>query len=360
MEKNYSATIPAPKMGKRIHFRLFSHTHEDSKVDNTNGSAYIFTFPFDIHMSELVNEHRFAVFENTQVTIYPPFRSDDLTGLEVEQIHPGRIPFRKGTNPPDSDRKFQDRLTLNHTWEEEVLIADSMRLDITPQRDAAFASKVINKLVTLIRWWTQQWWITLDRRYIKDILHNAFEINEKGERISSIYSYGSIYGRLGVERILNQGIFGQVCDALSADMSSPLYVETLFDSIYFQSIGDLRRSIIEASITCESVRDHLLSNLLEKKRISNSVYRKMTKDTDILKHFDTGFKELMGQSFKSIRPEEFDKIKKLSIARNHVAHGKKPIKLIDDKIAEFTIDDQFMCILGVFSLVEWAEKKLKE
>jgi hypothetical protein len=145
----------------------------------TVGAAYVFAFPFSIHVdASSPLEPQDSVVDGVRVRIYPPFLARED---EERRIDPSRVPSVEGTVPPDHNKVASKRLTASYGLGTRC---DAVRLDFTPDPGVEFVSRIVDQYLGLCRWWSRQWWIGRDDRSVRAFLCNWFAVNERGERLA--------------------------------------------------------------------------------------------------------------------------------------------------------------------------------
>jgi hypothetical protein len=243
-------------------------------------------------------------------------------------------------------------------------IADCIRLDVEDLSPTDLQSvgseKDINDVLfnfsRLVRWVTGQWWVGMDRLFENNLVRNAFVINEKGERIGPITGFRSVFQHFGFERPLDAPTFQWVCDAVTDGQHPPLHRDTFYDAIYWYARRDYRRSILDAAVACEQIRDGLVEGVAHAMGISPRQARKSLVSDDLRENLDNGFREGYQLSFRAADAEAYEAVCQLWIARGNIAHGRPPVVPTGSTPRTPTEDDYRRWLLACFKLVGWYEE----
>jgi hypothetical protein len=284
------------------------------------GRAYAFRFPFYLHIAEEPFEPQVSFVGGARITIYPPFLAADESP-EDQRILPARIPHRPGTLPPDYDKVGFKSITTSYGL---GVATNALRLDIHPDRGAEFATQILRQYIGLARWWSGQWWITRDDGHARDYLRNWFDVNEMGERLSGINGSASLFGLYRIERPLSQEHLQNIRGNITNGRSIPLAWDTLFDAIYFQAGGQLRRAVLEAAIACEAKVWDTAERAAASRNISKSRLKRAMSSDDFTVKLNQGIAALVDRRFAQEHPEHAATLGHLRTVRGAIAHGREP------------------------------------
>jgi hypothetical protein len=314
------------------------------------GGAYVFLLPFDIYVASGISSSQIVMGE-TKVRLYPPYRNSESSDITLEQADLGALPYPPGTARPNYDKVRTKELRLGRKLGDQTNRADAIRLDITPNREADFVVPLFDRLVGLIRWWTSQWWIKRDRRYDETALRNWYPINELGERTGGVHSFLSSAGFIGIERPLDADMWPSIRSQLLRGRTIPLSRDLLFDGIYFNAVGDLRRAVLETAIGCEIALDETLNEMVQQ-GMEAGVASRILGGNDFLKHLRrTG--DVRGRSFENEHKVAYEAIRVMWIARGHVAHGEPPRVPSGSTSRELNSKDMAAIFRGVVEFYQW-------
>jgi hypothetical protein len=347
-----SATLPQLRVGDRIWVRLGTQSRTPAEETNAAGTAYVLALPFDIQVSKALVDPLVSHLPACQIKIYPPFRMDDREGSEIEQVRAERVP---GVSPKSDSLSFPRSLSLGRQIDPDAVIANAMRLDFVPDPGMNRANELALQLIGLMRLYTKQWWIGKDRRYAEALLRHTFPVSTQGEPLGRQHSYAFVYARLNIERVLDPSIFALLSSDFANDARIPMSAEYLLDAVHSHAIGDIRRSILDAALAAECIRDEAAEHLLSNRATSKADVSRALSGVDLLKHVSTGFKSLVGRSFAEDHPDAFAELRALWAARGGVAHGRIPMAPFAEGSREVSMDDQFKLVLAVFKLFVWMQ-----
>jgi hypothetical protein len=313
------------------------------------GNAFVFHYPFDVFIStDLPDQYEISGGGRT-FRIYRPFAARRNPTRWAEDVVSSRIPFPHGTKPPTQDRAFVRDLSLDRKF---GLPTDSLRVDFYPAEDDRGANDFVERLLGIVRWWTNQWWVTRDRRHSYSALANHFTITSAGERVSGIAKFASLYGFLGFERPLDGNIWRHCLELLMGGQSIPLGRQILLDAVYFHSVGDLRRSILEGAIANEILLAHTMQALILRSEMTEWAMEDILGGNSYLKHLER-FGALCGRSFQAEHPDHHAWIRAVWVARGEIAHGKSGVAPTPTGNRVLTETDMVTAFRAIGVLTDW-------
>lgn len=331
----------------------------------TKGRSVVIKLPFDIYLDpDLTKEFKTTdLVTGRSIIIYPPFASFPSSTESTKLINTNYIPYISGRLPPNHDKAGFNDFSLTSM---SGIACDCIRLDIfnnVAEDDdpivAEVVSDIVNRLLKILRWYTGQWWITKDRGPLMSNEKYQFDINEYSERISPFHAVARTCGLLGTEKNLNGRRLNGSCYSLSINRQPPMYIELLFDSIFFYYDDNIRHSIIEAAIACETLINSSLEAAIKNNLISRSRKNKLVPNNNkLIQNFDRAC-ESMGYNFNSEdNKDNFRKIENLWVARGNIAHGTNPIIQIDGpkNIRDVNKKDVLEMITALSEMISWAEE----
>lgn len=315
---------------------------------NEEGGAYLFLFPFDIYTDPDLEERQTSYVDATQIHLFPPFRHTQTVGRAIQQIELERVPTPDDAVAPDYDRVRLKDLRMHRDLGEPC---NALRVDLLSDPGPEFAKRIVDQFLGLVRWWTGQWWVGRDRQHSESYLRNWFPINEKHERVRGVQAFASGYGFLGMEKPLNLEYFRNIRGNITNERTAPLHVNLFHDGVYYQSTGDVRRSVLELATSCEAGVAIAFENLAREKGISPTKTKKLLSE-GFEKRIASKSKKVVGVSFKEQEPDSWETLYDLWVARGNVAHGKGPIVRGGSVWDE---DDLIDTIEAVSRLLAWLE-----
>jgi hypothetical protein len=347
--------------GKHLPLRYNTFPKEDSNeplpctISGSNEestTAYIFYYPFDIILEGQLSAIYDLEIDGRKVTIYPPFRSRPDTELAIENVPLTNVPRRPNTTSPDF--VWGSAPTITFGREHSLRRTESLRVDCPKDSPYEFAANVADIVIGLIRWCTKQWWIKRGREHPRTHIRHWFHANELGERLAGVGTFRFFYGRMGFERPLDSQSWSAVADALNRGETIPLSWDIFLDAIYFHSIDDLRRSILEVAISNEVLLAEVLNGWMSQRRLVKAQVKRALYGNDYMEHLKRVGAFWM-RSFEDECPNEFRWIKAAWIARGNVAHGKSPIAPLPEGISPMTLDDVLSVFASGIALREWLQ-----
>jgi hypothetical protein len=319
--------------------------------DRPQSRARIYLFPFDILCEDIAPNPRTFHSGPARYRVYWPFSNDGSAGTQLQQVRMENVPFPPGLRPHRPQDFQLHGLTGTHRQGDRIQpVANAIRIDRYPHN----APEIIARLIPLLRWLTWQWWIDRDRRHDESIIRNDFQIDSAGRMVGGIASLIQIAGRSRIEKPLSEKAYWIAVEQAISGRTAPLPALSLLDAIYSATVGDLRRSILDASIACELLLLDHGDRLLKRGLASSGDVRRAFQEGRLMLNLDRGLKDTIGRSFAEEMPADYAQIRKMWIARGKVAHGRQPF-IVDEggRRREMYLTDQSMCLRSVLRLIEW-------
>jgi hypothetical protein len=354
--------LPRPAPGEYLHLRVVPEPREGLPTPDfigstrATGASYLFLFPFDIYVASDLTEVQSSFVDQltpnrTEIRLYPPFLNTGTGEHFIEQIELSAVPSPPGVVAPDHNKVRMKSWGLSREFGRP---ANAMRIDLFPDREATFANIIMNQFLGLARWWTLQWWIKRDRRHSEAYLRNWFAINEASERLSGVHAYSSLYGFLGFERPLSLDMFRSIRGNITNGRESPLSRELFLDAVYFHSLGEVRRALLELAISAESAVAEMFTEMALKREVSGSALKKVLR-LDFGDRLARGAKQLFGRSFADERPDEHEWVLRAWFSRGNVAHALEPKVKMPDGVRLVNHADVVRMIGAILELFKWLE-----
>ena len=178
------------------------------------------------------------------------------------------------------------------------------------------ALSLINEVIDRLRIKTNQYWA--GSSYLPSVLMlGKTDITETGELGPFWKSSAPFYiSNTDIKGVNKDTLVGSIEESIKG---LPINQADNALSKFWSALaqGDLFQALIYACVSIE-IRRNIIADILDV-RING---------TDLLRHLRNGFDAVSHQNFETYNPEAFSAIKRMWIARGHVAHGKQPI-LID-------------------------------
>lgn len=230
------------------------------------------------------------------------------------------------------------------------IYADALRLDISPDPQPDAARELIERLLGLLRWHTKQWWIGHDRRHTVSFLRNWFPINERGERLAGLQSFGTLFGNFGFEALLTHDLFEKACRDFEAGRSSPLSWAVLLDGCFHAALHDHERALLDLAIAAEVAMASAVMRRAGERRA------KQFDRLSFEERLDRGSETYLGRSLQTDEPVAVKTLLQLWIARGHVAHGKPAVVVEDGRTRPVSGEDVVAMVEATSALVAWTER----
>jgi hypothetical protein len=243
------------------------------------------------------------------------------------------------------------------------LPSNLLRIDVYGGDDESLPSKAQSikaELMRVIRWRTQQWWVTRDSASLSKPGSLGYKIDALGEQISAIPRLGMSMGARtfsGNEKFLDAALWEQsVADAFS-HVETPAHWTQLLDAQYFLAIDDLAQAGLLAASGCDILKERVFEAVWQRRHprrtYSKTQRNRMISGWQMPEHIDTGLATLLGRSYKTEHPQEWDGVSQLWELRNHVAHGDVPSFGSPPSIA--TDSDIVRFVNAARHLLKWLE-----
>lgn len=361
-DRSYEAFVTHPLPGQERWIRIdpgeaspdVSGSPPPAADATVAGFVYVLALPFDIDVSPDLQTAIDATIDGGRVRVHPPFRSDDRTGHDVEQIPMQRIPFASHERRSTAGFRQFSTMRAARGIEASSVLANALGIScfqpMTPGDVTAIAIRIIN----LMRWYTWQWWIGRDRRHTHAMLRHALPINADGQCVGGVSSYTRLYGRAVISKSLDARLFAQIGEALQADHHIPESVELMLDAMYHHAVGDLRRSVIDAAAAGDAMLTEAVARLVASGRLTRQEATPIRNPTGSGRDFLGRLGELenlvQSPSSRELRPGSV--LNRLRIARGNVAHAAR----VDGGLGTYTLADQFAALQATFSLSGWLEQ----
>ncbi len=305
------------------------------------GESYLFTYPYWI----LVDTRDAPVpaegfhTEDLLVRVYPPFRSGAANFIPMPPVDVQAMPFLPGVNRPNFPAGFQiptlvalphpgltDRLILVRTpnWPERPRLfpMDSVRMDLVGREDSNLARILSSRLMEYLRWRSRQWWITRSVDGLAGYIRASFSIEEHGAVLDLPAEYTQGRTPRGTEVPINSGIWKTAINDLRAQTVIPLHETLALDAIYFEAVGDLRRSVLDCAAACEHAKDMAFERLWPVYGDRGPYKRgKVIKKYDVDKHISRDLNQFAQRSYEREHPVHFSVIEDLWDARGNITHS---------------------------------------
>lgn len=312
----------------------------------------LFSFPFivlvDTRDSPQVEMMR---IEQSNIRIYPPFRSGPANWLPMPPIQTFSVPFLDGRRPKHIRDDGSILMTLSaypqlavpglqemsiqwawgKKWDGEkppiLFPMDSLRLDIIPDPKCpsyeATANALVTRLMGHIRCLTSQWWITHSSDTLIGWMRNEFQVDNYGKPDGEILASSKSRSPFGWETALTQAKWEAAIRLVESGVEPDVVDLLMLDAQYFSASSDWRRMVLDAATACEIAKDEACERLWN--RINSIPYKRgrHLQGWNITMHLDSGIKAIGGRSLKDEEPEVYANICRLWDSRGNVAHGEE-------------------------------------
>lgn len=349
-------------------------------LTNGAGITYLHTFDFPIYIdiSAPLSEFEFLYHEHRCV-VYPPFRIAPANRLPAPPVNLSKIPWPRGVTVnveiPDgfmmvaahptlgTDDKPGMNVVWGPDWPDEARYrpADSMRLDLfwNATRDEVEIEKSQKELAAAIlvclRALTRQSWIGKSFGPLNGSLRLTFSIGTRSEPLT--LPVGTAQGRtfIGFERVVRPNVWNALRSVLVLGERPRLAEELLLDAQYNLAIGDSRRAVLDAALSCDTCKEYVFDKHVTGKEGKPVKRGRYLKGTDLADHLDHGAQTSFGRSLRQEKPAVFDHVETLWKLRHEAAHGFGRLlqgsREVDDKQIQTWLASAGECLDWLLSLV---------
>jgi hypothetical protein len=154
-------------------------------------------------------------------------------------------------------------------------------------------------------------------------------------------------------------MFRSIRGNITNGRESPLSRELFLDGIYFHSLGEVRRALLELAISAESAVAEMFTEVAAKKGNNRSALRKVLR-RNFEDRLGSGAEQLFGRSFANDHPTEYEWVLRLWFARGNVAHALEPRVEMPDGVRLVTHPDVVRMINATLELFKWLESLRRE
>lgn len=289
----------------------------------TAGRAFIFLFPYEIHVNAVCREPRQVSLSQGRTVVYVPFANGE--GLRLHRdVSLATIPRHPGSRAPEATLP-ELHIPGSPGWADNFYLADGLRIDAFGFSDNQQAAEnIARRFAEACRLWTRQWWIGRGASESLALLHAVFDINSVGQPIgTSLDGIRHIAPWLGTEILLDDRVFGICCEAARLDRRSPLSISNLFDSIWHSTHGNVGPAILNAAIACEGAFTEQAFRQVERGEVDRAVVRQAVNGNGhpLMYRLDHDAVLIFGQSFKVANGPAYERMNDLWNSRNALAHG---------------------------------------
>jgi len=323
-------------------------------MTRSSGWSGIFSFPFRIlaatDLPQLDRMHRGRRFR-----IHKPFLLRP-NGAPLTQS----VPFRRWPNfqwcyalPPA--KRIEPPQGLGVSLNAPVLY-DGLRADCWGKgAENSLDDFVENFLLWLRRLSGQPWLGDVDRFFERSQKHQ-FAIDDSGAATDTPYSIAKAHVT-GDVRLVTVADWRTAFDRTICQESVPAYWNTYYDGLNATARNDYPGAIMAMAMAIESARDMNLSRFVPHKFIPNVGFRlgPPFTHTNLLDHLSCNLRDHNGRDLSVERPDLWEHLKHLYIARHHVAHGKGAVFNENGQLRKVTEESFRPWPASVRVAIEWLE-----
>ena len=346
-------------------------------VSQPDGLSFLFSFPFHIFVDNTTPlTIKEITVDDSLVRIYPPFRSGKANFIPMPEINVQKIPFVKGVvHRIDSNFKIPNLVVVpqiesgkhsllptdrpDEQFKSAFMPMDSLRIDVIAQpaskaRNVCFKS--VSNLIQIIRVNTNQW--RMEQMSDAGLLRATFNILKDGKPLEKPWGEGkgTTFGEK--ELSLNEVIWQQSITELENGLIPVPYKLIILDAKYLSLLGDIRRSVLDATIACEQARDVQFERLFQSQNAGKPFrISKFLSNHSLPTHLSNDLLKLSNgkHSYEQAEPERFEKIEDLWNVRENIAH-RRPNQFYRDGIQyEINSENLKIYIEAVEHCIDWLE-----
>lgn len=319
--------------------------------------ALLLTFPFPIFVDRS-NPPRVTEIEvgGLKYRVYPPFRSGPANWLGAPGIRADKVPFVDGqalangkanstfltvaAHPmlgDEAGKLAAMQLIWTAEWESppRMYPMDSLRVDALTEAAGEIAhgvNDVVQRLISMLRAISKQWWLGKALDPMQGWYRNEFEINELGGQIGDANAIARGQAPVGCEIPVDEAVWTKALMAVGR-MEKPLIAdELLLDAWYYRACSDYRRMVIDCATACEIEKDLAFERIWVRSRSGAYRQGKAQRGYDITTHLDSDIRRLGQRPLSEDDPGLFREIGWLWQARGNVAHGKAARYVRNEKL----------------------------
>lgn len=322
------------------------------------GYASILSFPFRIYGDAFLPRLDGVVAGGElSIRIYPPFRVRDRGSPLSPQVpfpmwtafewHP-KLPKDKRLAPPKdlTPTPFGDRAY------------DAFRMDAwgvnCEQRSQQFA----HQFLRWIRRLTEQAWIGAFESQTDPMVKGRFQIDECGRAIDTPYVCGVFLTSDGFRHPLRSDEWKEAFQRTLAAEEPETYWLLYLDAVNNQSMQRVGEAILSLALSLEVARDALFETFAASVDRSETGIRLGSPfdGDDLRKHLSRHLELASGRNLRVERPDLWQAVDDLYVARHKVAHGKRPIVRMPGGVRATTGEDIGRWSKAVRATIVWMEK----
>jgi hypothetical protein len=340
-----------------------SSSSQDTEWKNpsADGQAFLFSFPYFVLCKQeprlLFRQEKVG---NSELRVYPFFRSGAENFIGAPEIDPRNVPFIRPVKTRESKLfSFSVLPTFADAGsgkEIKLLHADSLRIDVisgdSENDQQITATRFSDVFLRSLRVFSQQWWIGHPQVVFAGEIRNIFSISREGLALNEPHAVTQVRTLAGFELPVDQNLFDLSFKMAIEDTPPHLSYELALDGMYEHAQGRLRRAILDFAIACEVARDDFFKAVWRNKFPQRKFGRGAAYQGshDLSKHLNNTMYELVGSSLRLEKPSVWEALKVLWLLRNEVAHGT----ILDGEIADrlSAVGDAFGLTIEVVSWLQ--------
>ena len=227
-------------------------------------------------------------------------------------------------------------------------LADGLRVDVHGAANPeASADDAARRFVAACRLWNRQWWLTRGASESLTELSASFVADGLGQPTGNAFeAVRHVAPWLGTERLLDDESQRVCLQFIARQTDIPFSLSALLDSVWCSVQEDMPAAVLNAAIACESA----LADEARASARANGTMRlfHQMKRQDFKVRLDRGAKAVLGRSFREDDAVSYDRLTKVWLARQGLAHGSSvPARRA---FARITFRE---ALLGAFAFFEW-------
>lgn len=318
--------------------------------------SFIYSFPFLIYLSK-IEKPKTKTFrlKDKLIRVYTPFLGREYGITNAALFNPETIPFNTVSRKRKNLKFLKQKRSINHN-DETVEISNCIRIDIINfsknENQAEFIENLSSTLFSHIRNECNQWGIG-SHEYAGDYYVGHFETNEKGDQKSEIvYRIPVHLQKRGLA--LTENIWEKVINKLAFSEEPDIVKSLVLDAYSFMVSSNYSRMVLSLAWALEIYRDQIIEYIWNKTR-SSETFRlgKVLDGNNLTKHLDYQMKQFCGESFKEVKPQEFEEVCNLWNTRNHVAHGKNAFYFREQSRVNLSKENSLKIYDATQSCIKW-------
>lgn len=299
-----------------------------------SGHASIYSFPFRLYSSEELDPIEVSHADGRhRVRVYSP-----LTVRESGMPLSPDVPFprwpRFSWNPGiDSEDRVPPPRGASAKPASEMFY-DALRVDVRGPESDSVQNAYIRDLLGWLRELTLQPWIGEYEPHTDTILKYGFRCDSDGRAIDAPWAHMKATTMSPWMTLLDDDSWREAVEQAAGPENPMPYWALFLDAQLQRAVNDVSQALLLMALALEVARDtHFprFSPTTTKPGVGE-VLEEPFGDTNLLSHLSSDLEEVHqdGRNLQRERPDEWQAVRKVYVARHHIAHGGPAVILEDE------------------------------